>query len=93
MTAVTRRQFGGILGLAGIGATGLWIGGFPGVRGHGDDGQRRHPLTFLPVRALGRTEFGAVESTNRETGTGGYAPGLPGHTRPSFGAVLTVSCR
>jgi spore coat protein A, manganese oxidase len=31
MTTVTRRQFGGILGLAGIGATGLWIGGFPGV--------------------------------------------------------------
>jgi spore coat protein A len=31
MTTVTRRQFGGILGLAGIAGTGLWIGGLPGV--------------------------------------------------------------
>jgi spore coat protein A len=31
MTTVTRRQLGGIVGLAGIAATGLWIGGFPGV--------------------------------------------------------------
>ena len=30
-TTVTRRQLGGIVGLAGIAGTGLWLGGFPGV--------------------------------------------------------------
>ena len=52
----------------------------PRARGHGDDGQRRHPLTH---RGVGRTA------------TGGYAPGLPGHTRPSCRVAgrPTVSCR
>lgn len=48
MTSVTRRQFGGILGLAGIAGTGLWLGGFPGVLSRNGNGAVMRSTAPLP---------------------------------------------
>jgi spore coat protein A len=48
MTTMTRRQFGGILGLAGIAGTGLWVGGFPGVLSRAGNGAVVRSEATLP---------------------------------------------
>jgi len=48
MTTITRRQFGGLLGLAGIAGTGLWIGGFPGVLSRNGNGAVLRSTAPLP---------------------------------------------
>ena len=48
MTTMTRRQLGGMLGLAGIAGTGLWVGGFPGVLSRAGNGAVVRSEATLP---------------------------------------------
>ena len=47
-TTITRRQLGGIVGLAGIAGTGLWLGGFPGVLSRTGNGALLRSSAPLP---------------------------------------------
>ncbi|HEY7813893.1 MAG TPA: multicopper oxidase domain-containing protein, partial [Nakamurella sp.] len=47
-STVTRRQLGGIVGLAGIAGTGLWLGGFPGVLSRTGNGALLRSSARLP---------------------------------------------
>jgi hypothetical protein len=48
VTSVTRRQLGGIVGLAGIAGTGLWLGGFPGILSRTGNGAVVRSTATLP---------------------------------------------